>query len=327
MAGIAKGYEVSQGKVKISISPDCNLNCRYCSKEGTIGIGCKRTISTQDLLLLCEALFNKGYRHAYLGGGGYGEPLLAKDIHGVIKGVKDIGYEKITLVTNGVLLKKQCEKLFSLGVTGCNISLDTLDERIYTWLCGKDLLRDVIEGIKEASKIFHRTKVTTVLLEGINDIEMPSIMYFCSDLGVELQLNDLVNLVPGDPFYEAHYKDPSYLLEELNRNSYKVEIIKRDSKHKYYMDMLTITVRLTKAYTNIAIREDSPIIRPDGKVVWLSHENIIFDMAAYRRTHRKIIKKEFFQELSESIDNRLKGITSQTLKQIAICGSFSRASW
>jgi cyclic pyranopterin phosphate synthase len=276
---------------------------------------------------MCEALFAKGYRHAYLGGGGYGEPLLAADIYEVAHGLRTLGFEQVTLVTNGTLLRDACKKLADAGVTAANISLDTIDERIYAWLCGKSMFPSVVAGIEEASRVFGRVKVITVLLKGINDIEVRDIMDFCKARRVELQINDLVNLDPSSSFYDTHYLDPSYLLEELDRACPHVEIIKLDSKQKFYLPDLTVTVRLTKAFTNFAIREDSPIIRPDGKMVWLSHGNVIFDLKSFKEKYSLEDKATFSKQIDAAIDNRLNGLTSEMLHQISICGSFSRASW
>lgn len=322
-----KGYEIKQAKVKVSLEAECNLNCRYCSKAGTIGAKCERSISSSDILSICEALYSKGYRHAYLGGGGYGEPLLAKDVSNIIAGLKHIGFEHITLVTNGTLLKGRCKELSSAGVTASNISLDTTDERIYAWLCGQDLFSVVVEGIEEAVRFFRRVKVITVLLKDINDVEIRDMMNFCRKIGVELQINDLVNLDPSSCFFEVHYLDPSYLIGELDREASYVEVIKRDSKKKFHLQDLTVTVRLTKAFTNFAIREDSPILRPDGKLVWLSHENIIFDIKEFKEKYSIEDKSKLAKIISDAIDNRLKGVTSEMLKMISTCGSFSRASW
>lgn len=322
-----RGYEIDQAKVKISLASDCNLNCLYCSKKGTIGEDCKRSITTAEILAICEALYSKGYRHAYLGGGGYGEPLLAKDAVSLSKGLKKLGYKNITLVTNGTLLKGKCEEYFKAGVTACNISLDTLDPRIYAWLSGKDLLPQVIEGVEEAVSYFDRVKVITVLLNNINDVEIFDLIEFCKKAKIELQINDLVNLEPESNFYDTHYLDPTYLIETLDKTSPHVEIIKRDSKHKFHFGDFSISVRITKAFSNFAIREDSPIIRPDGKLVWLSHENTIFDIKKFLEKKTLKSKKALENGISKAIDNRLKNVTSEMIHQISICGSFSRAAW
>lgn len=327
MAGIQKGYSINQAKVKISLESECNLNCRYCSKAGTIGLKCKRSISSPDVLAMCEALFAKGYRHAYLGGGGYGEPLLSKDAVRIVTGLRKIGFEQVTLVTNGTLLRGSCETLAEAGVTATNISLDTIDERIYAWLCGKNVFSEVVAGIEEAARVFKRVKVITVLLKGINDVEIPDIIDFCRNRKIELQINDLVNLDPSSSFYDTHYLEPSYLLEELDRVCPHVEIIKRDSKKKFYLPDITITVRLTKSFTNFAIREDSPIIRPDGKMVWLSHDNVIFDLNSFKKDQSVKDKNALAKQISGAVDHRLNGVTSEMLHQISVCGSFSRASW
>ena len=55
-----------------------------------------------------------------------GEPLVRPRIPGLIRQIKAIpGIEKVTLTTNGILLKKQMKELAEAGLDSLNISLDT----------------------------------------------------------------------------------------------------------------------------------------------------------------------------------------------------------
>ena len=57
-----------------------------------------------------------------------GEPLVRPRIPGLIRQIKEIpGIQKVTLTTNGILLKDQMQELAESGLDRLNISLATLD--------------------------------------------------------------------------------------------------------------------------------------------------------------------------------------------------------
>ena len=61
--------------------------------------------------------------------------------------------EQVTLTTNGVLLEKQAGALKRAGVDCINVSLDTLDPRLYRQITGQDALEKVVAGILQAEKL------------------------------------------------------------------------------------------------------------------------------------------------------------------------------
>ena len=70
-----------------------------------------------------------------------GEPLVRKDCVQLISEIKSLnGVEQVTLTTNGVLLEKQAGALKRAGVDCINVSLDTLDPRLYRQITGQDAL-------------------------------------------------------------------------------------------------------------------------------------------------------------------------------------------
>ena len=60
------------------------------------------------------------------------------------------GINKVTLTTNGVLLKDQIRSLFEAGIDDINISLDTLDASRFAQVTRRESLNQVLEGIEAA---------------------------------------------------------------------------------------------------------------------------------------------------------------------------------
>ena len=69
-----------------------------------------------------------------------GEPLVRPRIPGLIRQIKEIpGIQKVTLTTNGILLKDQMQELAEAGLDSLNISLDTLDRECFCKITRRDL--------------------------------------------------------------------------------------------------------------------------------------------------------------------------------------------
>ena len=99
-----------------------------------------------------------------------GEPLVRKDCVQLISEIKSLnGVEQVTLTTNGVLLEKQAGALKRAGVDCINVSLDTLDPRLYRQITGQDALEKVVAGILQAEKLDIPVHANTVLPKSIND--------------------------------------------------------------------------------------------------------------------------------------------------------------
>ena len=60
--------------------------------------------------------------------------------------------EKVTLTTNGMLLKEQIQELAEAGIDNINISLDTVDKAKFEKITRRKGLFKVLEGLEEALK-------------------------------------------------------------------------------------------------------------------------------------------------------------------------------
>ncbi|MGB4589469.1 MAG: GTP 3',8-cyclase MoaA [Clostridiaceae bacterium] len=143
----------SKGRIidylRISITDRCNLRCAYCMpKEGIIPISGKDLLSFEEIIRICQVMAEDGLKKVKITGG---EPLVRKDAVALIREIKKIdGIEKVTLTTNGVYLENQMKALFEAGIDGINISLDTLDEKLYAEITGQDQMDKVMRGLREA---------------------------------------------------------------------------------------------------------------------------------------------------------------------------------
>lgn len=135
--------------LRISITDRCNLRCVYCMPEdGIRQIPHKEILTYSEIERICVCMTSLGIRKIKLTGG---EPLTRKGCASLVKMLKEIpGIEKVTLTTNGVLLKEQMKELADAGIDDINISLDTLDAADFQKITRREKLPQVQEGLQEA---------------------------------------------------------------------------------------------------------------------------------------------------------------------------------
>ena len=79
------------------------------------------------------------------------------------------GIQNVSITTNGYKLDKKSEQLVNSGLTGINVSIDSLDREIFKDITGHDRLPEILHGIENLQSIgFENIKINAVLLNGIN---------------------------------------------------------------------------------------------------------------------------------------------------------------
>lgn len=137
--------------LRISITDRCNLRCIYCMpEEGICQTAHKEILTYDEIRRICRCMRALGIKKIKLTGG---EPLTRKGSAVLVRMLKELpGIEKVTLTTNGILLKEQMAELAEAGIDNINISLDTLNTEAFKKITRREGLARVLEGLKEAMK-------------------------------------------------------------------------------------------------------------------------------------------------------------------------------
>ncbi len=101
-----------------------------------------------------------------------GEPLLDKNIAELIGRLTDMPLVKdLAMTTNGMLLAAAAPKLAKAGLHRVTISLDSLDEAVFSGMSGgRGDVGKVLAGIKSAEDAgFDPIKINVVVQRGVND--------------------------------------------------------------------------------------------------------------------------------------------------------------
>ena len=95
-----------------------------------------------------------------------GEPLIRKDIVEIVEKISSLGFEDISMTTNGVLLEKYAQDLKDVGLDRVNVSLDTLNPETYQFISKKNYLDSAKKGILKSVEVgFYPVKINIVIMK------------------------------------------------------------------------------------------------------------------------------------------------------------------
>lgn len=167
--------------LRISVTSRCNLHCFYCRDRDASADGTGEP-GVDEFELLARAGGAEGVRKVRITGG---EPLLRRDLADIVRAVSSApGIAETTLTTNGIGLAERAKELSHAGLDRVNISLDTLVAERFHAITGHTGHRRILAAIEECSRAFETVKLNTVLLPGVNDDEVESLVDFTAKRGL-----------------------------------------------------------------------------------------------------------------------------------------------
>jgi cyclic pyranopterin phosphate synthase len=179
--------------LRVSVTDRCNLRCHYCMPEADYTWLPRADILDFDETARLAGVFARaGATRLRLTGG---EPLLRRDLPGLVARLAAVGrWEDLALTTNGILLTEQAAALKAAGVRRVTVSLDTLERDRFVALTRRDELSRVRQGLETAAHLFAGFKIDTVVVRGVNDDEMVSLVYEAARLGAEIRFIEYMDV-------------------------------------------------------------------------------------------------------------------------------------
>lgn len=169
MSELHDTYDRKIDYLRLSITDRCNLRCRYCMPEE--GVAAKPHInmmSYEEIIAFSHLAAQAGITRIRLTGG---EPLVRKGVVELVSSLSEIKeIQEVSMTTNGILLEKYAVDLWKAGLKRVNISIDSLDPKIYKDLTRWGKLEDALAGMEAALKVgMNPVKVNVVALKGASD--------------------------------------------------------------------------------------------------------------------------------------------------------------
>ncbi|KKY27937.1 putative molybdenum cofactor biosynthesis protein a [Phaeomoniella chlamydospora] len=134
-------------------------------------------LTTPEIVYLSSLFVSEGVNKIRLTGG---EPTVRRDIVPLMQQIGDLrrnGLKELCITTNGLALMRKLDAMAEAGLTGVNLSLDTLDPfqfQIMTRRKGHDKVLKSIDRILEMNELGAgiKLKINIVVMRGINDREI-----------------------------------------------------------------------------------------------------------------------------------------------------------
>lgn len=222
--------------LRISITDRCNLSCMYCHNEGADCCARGPVGNEMKPELICGIVREAakfGVNKIKFSGG---EPLFRKDFEEILSCLPPL--KEVSATTNGILLEKRAGTLKAAGLDRVNVSLDSLVPEKYERITGASpgSLEKVIRGIDSAVEAgLTPVKLNMVLLKGINDDEIDSMMEFVRPYKgmVILQLIELMDI---DPRLSKYMINSKALEKSLAERASEIKVRHLHHRRKYIID-------------------------------------------------------------------------------------------
>ena len=179
--------------LRLSLTEHCNFRCQYCSPAtGTPFFEHQDHLRPDELQRILQVFHGLGLQHLRFTGG---EPLIHPHLLAHVDFARQLGIGKISLSSNGYLLDRLAAKLAHAGLNSINISLDTLEEKLFTQVTRGGDLKRVLRGIDAAIEhAIPRIKLNVVLLQQVNADALPQLVEFAQQRGLDIRFIETMPL-------------------------------------------------------------------------------------------------------------------------------------
>ena len=180
--------------LRISVTDRCDLRCRYCMAEKMTFLPRSALLQLEEIAVIAERFIARGVTKIRLSGG---EPLVRRDVGDLVRRLGRHlggGLDELTMTTNGTRLADHAAALHEAGIRRVNVSLDSLDPDRFRYITRHGDLNQVLGGIDAAQRAGLRVKINAVALAGLNEDELPAMLSWCVDRGIDLSLIETMPL-------------------------------------------------------------------------------------------------------------------------------------
>ncbi len=165
---IVDSFDRKHTYLRISLIDKCNMRCTYCMPhENMKFLPQKNLMSANEIFELAKTFVELGVTKIRLTGG---EPLLRNDIENIITKLSTLN-TKLSITTNGFLIDKYIDVITKYNIS-VNLSIDTLDEKLFHSITGRNYFEKVKQNILLLLENNVPLKLNMVLIKGLNEHEI-----------------------------------------------------------------------------------------------------------------------------------------------------------
>ncbi len=209
--------------LRLSVTDVCNFRCNYCLPDGYRPETHKPSfLSLSEIARVVSAFAELGTQKIRITGG---EPTLRKDFLAIIEAIRrQQEIQHIALTTNGFRMAKDVADWKAAGITSINVSVDSLNPRMFHSITGVNKFDDVMRGIERAFAVgYQKIKVNSVLMKSLNDKEFDAFLTWIKDKPIQMRFIELMQTGDMDRFFHQYHLSGQVLADKLQRAGWQLQ--------------------------------------------------------------------------------------------------------
>lgn len=199
--------------LRLSVTDVCNFSCTYCLPDGYQCDTDRDFLSLNEITHIAKAFAGLGTSKIRITGG---EPSLRKDLPQIINICANTpGVEHVAITTNGYKLPEHIQGWIDAGLTSLNVSIDSLDPRMFASITGHDKLQTILTGIDMAVAAGLQVKVNTVLMRQFNSNELTRFIEWLKNTPVTLRFIELMETGDNNLFFNQNHVSGESIKQQI----------------------------------------------------------------------------------------------------------------
>lgn len=258
-------------------------------------------MATDEIVRVTRIAVELGVKDVKITGG---EPLMRRDITKLVEKLRGIvGLKEISMVTNAKLLTEELAlELKEAGLSRINVNLPSLNPTVYERITG-GRVDGAIRGVKAAINAgLTPVKLNMVVLKGLNDSEVDSMVEASRRIGAILQLIELEPInIPAEE-YRLYHASLNGVEEKLARRAERVEVRPLMHNRKVYtVDGARVEVVKPIENTEFCAHCTRMRLTSDGKLkpCLMREDNLVDVLSPLRRGAPDEVLKALFLKANE----------------------------
>ncbi|MDG2955233.1 GTP 3',8-cyclase MoaA [Bisgaard Taxon 10/6] len=209
--------------LRLSITDVCNFRCNYCLPDGYRPSSERdKFLTVDEIRRLVSAFATMGAQKVRITGG---EPTLRKDFLKIVENITALdGIQKVALTTNGYRMAKDVDAWKNAGISSINVSVDSLDPRMFYQITGENKFAEVMRGIDRAFEVgYRKIKVNSVLMKDLNEREFGKFLAWVKTRPIQMRFIELMQTGEMDAFFRRHHLSGQMLAEKLILDGWQLQ--------------------------------------------------------------------------------------------------------
>ncbi|EIO3972818.1 GTP 3',8-cyclase MoaA [Vibrio vulnificus] len=211
--------------LRLSVTDVCNFKCTYCLPDGYQPSGQKNSsfLNLSEIRRVVKAFADCGTSKVRITGG---EPSLRKDFTDIIHTVASTqGIKRVATTTNGYRMEKHIGEWKEAGLNQINVSVDSLEPRMFHQITGENKFHQVMSGIDRAFEVgFEQVKVNVVLMKDLNHNELPAFLHWIKHRSIQLRFIELMQTGEMDTLFQQHHVSGVAIRNHLIANGWLLKV-------------------------------------------------------------------------------------------------------